>query len=696
MRRLSCLVAVVVFFGVVSTASAGTGAQLTWTPTSKNFGSVNAGSPSANQDFVLRNVGTVQTTGAITFTQGGSSGQFTIDTTDCSAPLTAAGTVGDRCTVHTRFTPDANAVGLYKATLKAAATPGGGPQINLSGTALNAHVTISPLAFDFGETVVGGNSGSHPFLVRNDGNLPTGFNLTFGTTGGDAGMFVDAGGSTCFLNEQLAAAGNPGDTCVLSYKFHPTAKGNRKTTLFAMATPGGKATSALSGTATQAHLTITPGNANLGSANVGSTSGTTQSFTVTNNGTATSGTLHTTFGGTNPGDFSTTGPDGCNGTTLAVGATCSFTAQFTPSAVGNRNAKVIEGESSGPVTVQAGLSGTGVGSKLTITPSSWNYGSVNYGQGASSAPKTFTLKNTGNAPSGGAPGLGGVGDTSDFGLNPGTCVGAFPLAPGASCTFSYTFTPTAAGTRVAAFSINTTPYDQATLTLTGKGTLAVLVISPTNNDFGNVNYGNAESAGPQTFTVTNNGDVASGAVTTGISGSGDFVISNDSCNGNPVAANGGQCTFDVTYTPSAAGSAPASSATVTTPGGKEGDPSATLEGFGQLAILAEDATSEGGDFGSSVSGTASRTIVLTNNGDVESGQINDLSLSVEGANADDFTVYGPLDGCSTVTLGTGGDTCSFRVDFTPSTPDPETADIKVTTSAPNEAPLQIDLTGQST
>jgi hypothetical protein len=223
MRRLSLLSAAVaaLALGMTSTASAA-GAQLALIPTSKNFGNQLAGTSSGTFTFVLRNKGTATagTTTPISVTLAGNNPtQFAFDASACGPTLAA----GAQCAIDTRFTPGAGAMGLQKAQLKVASNPGGGPHADLSGFAQNAHLTISPLASSFGEAVVGQDGSSQIFMVRNDGNLPSG-PVTFGTSGGDAGMFVDDG-STC--GASLAAAGNPGDTCTLIYKFHPTAKGNR-------------------------------------------------------------------------------------------------------------------------------------------------------------------------------------------------------------------------------------------------------------------------------------------------------------------------------------------------------------------------------------------------------------------------------------------------------------------------------------
>ena len=72
---------------------------------------------------------------------------------------------------------------------------------------------------------------------------------------------------------------------------------------------------------------------------------------------------------------------------------------------------------------------------------------------------------------------------------------------------------------------------------------ASLSISPTSFNFGTVAPGDS---GNQTFTVSNSGGSASGALTSSVGGTNptNFVISSDTCNGIALTA-GSSCTLDV-------------------------------------------------------------------------------------------------------------------------------------------------------
>jgi hypothetical protein len=111
------------------------------------------------------------------------------------------------------------------------------------------------------------------------------------------------------------------------------------------------------------------------------------------------------------------------------------------------------------------------------------------------------------------------------------------------------------------------------------GPPAVLSITPTSHDFGNVPIGTASA--PRTFVVTNSGG-QSGVVTYTISGAHEFRVSNDLCTGRTLAT-GGTCSFDVRFIPPgppAPGLGPhEATLAVDAPGTSA---SASLAGFGTL------------------------------------------------------------------------------------------------------------------
>jgi Protein of unknown function (DUF1573) len=95
-----------------------------------------------------------------------------------------------------------------------------------------------------------------------------------------------------------------------------------------------------------------------------------------------------------------------------------------------------------------GLTGTGSGSTVTVSTSSLDLNGSTGGQtvGTTSAPQTLTLTNNGTTPLA----IASITASGDF-AETNTCGSS--LAPGASCTITVTFTPTAAGSRTGVVTI---------------------------------------------------------------------------------------------------------------------------------------------------------------------------------------------------------------------------------------------------
>src|SRR5258708_35801251 len=78
--------------------------------------------------------------------------------------------------------------------------------------------------------------------------------------------------------------------------------------------------------------------------------------------------------GLNHGDFAQT--NDC-GTTVAVGASCTFSVTFTPTAIGNRSAAVSITDNATGSPQQVSLAGTGFGPMVTLNPTSLSFGNLN-------------------------------------------------------------------------------------------------------------------------------------------------------------------------------------------------------------------------------------------------------------------------------------------------------------------------------
>lgn len=188
--------------------------------------------------------------------------------------------------------------------------------------------------------------------------------------------------------------------------------------------------------------------------------------------------------------------------------------------------------------------------------------------------------------------------------------------------------------------------------------MATLTIAPALQDYGDVVMGMTSS--PITFTVTNTGMVASGAMTANLggSGAGDFTVGANSCTGMHLAP-AGTCTVVVTFSPSAVHSA---MATLTATDGTAMAP-ATLEGRG-VPPVGLSITPSPYNFGTATVGTptAAHTFTVTNLGGTASAV---LDIQLGGLDSTQFMLGADM--CSTHTLAAHA-TCTVDVIYGPTSP----------------------------
>ena len=180
-----------------------------------------------------------------------------------------------------------------------------------------------------------------------------------------------------------------------------------------------------------------------------------------NNGTTTLNIGNIVITGTNAGDFAQTHT--C-GSSLAVGASCSISVTFKPTASGSRSAAVDITDNASGSPQKVTLSGIGTTAKLS--PTSLSFGSVVID--TTSPAKTVTLTNVGTTTFK-ITNIAITGtDAGDF-AQTHTC--GTSLAIGASCSIGVTFKPTASGSRSAAVDItDTAGGSPQMISLSGTGT----------------------------------------------------------------------------------------------------------------------------------------------------------------------------------------------------------------------------------
>ena len=192
--------------------------------------------------------------------------------------------------------------------------------------------------------------------------------------------------------------------------------------------------------------------------------------------------------------------------------------------------------------------------QFSVSSTTLTFGNV--GVGATSAQQV-TVTNTSAVPQ--APLVAGGGTSSPFyGV---TNCGVPTLPPGGTCTFDYSYSPTALGPSNRSTSITVGGTDYAVL-LAGTGVVnPAITVSSTTLNFGNVGVG-ATSA--QQVTVTNTSALPQAPLAAGGGTSSPFNgVTN--C-GVPTLPPGSTCTFDYGYSPTALGPSNGS-ASITVGGG---------------------------------------------------------------------------------------------------------------------------------
>jgi hypothetical protein len=255
-------------------------------------------------------------------------------------------------------------------------------------------------------------------------------------------------------------------------------------------------------------------------------------------GTATSGqtvSLTNTGGDTLAvNSITSTGPfaatNGCPAT-LAPNQSCTSSVTFKPTAMGPIAGTVKMSTSAGDRTVN--LSGTGLATLLTASPTTVAFGNVNANN---TAKLPFTVTNTGNTATTSLKYTLPANVTKTD-----TCGQA--LGAGASCTVTLTWLPT--GPSTLSGNVTVASQDsQASVSLSGTGLQAVMGASPTALAFGTQQTGTTVT---KTVMLTNSGNAAATSLELSVP-SGYLQSSN--C--GTSLAGGASCTVQVSFTPSAA------------------------------------------------------------------------------------------------------------------------------------------------
>jgi len=304
-------------------------------------------------------------------------------------------------------------------------------------------------------------------------------------------------------------------------------------------------------------VALSPAKLDFGTQIIASTSAE-QTLLISNPGSTPVAFSGAILSGSAAGDFPLTVP--CSGQ-ISVGGNCAISAAFRPTAAGQRTAQLILTDNAPAGRQAASLMGKGTGPGVVFSTTTLSFALQPVG--VTSSPLSATLTNSGDQ----SLTLGSISitgpNTGDF-LQTNTC-GVLPVSiqPGATCTFSVTFTssPTGGLVRTASLTITDNALDSPqSVLLIGNVTSPEVSFSPAAETFAPQIVGTSSSS--QAIKLSNVGNAALTIQSLQLTGpdSADFNQSSD-CPISPatLAASSG-CTITAAFTPSAIG---AETATIT-------------------------------------------------------------------------------------------------------------------------------------
>ena len=218
--------------GSTSAAATQTVSSISLSTFSLLFGNQVVGTRSATQQVTIANVGTT----TLTFTGFSWSPNFS-DSNNCGGSLAP----GRSCRVNVVFAP--TTTGVLTGTLTITDSDITSPQVvALTGTGIQAGVSLSPVSWNFGTVPRRTTSPSQTFVLANTGSAILNINA-IGLAGTNPGQFIITS-RTC--GNTLAV----GATCNINVAFAPNRSGNFSATLrIADNAPNSPHTATLTGTA---------------------------------------------------------------------------------------------------------------------------------------------------------------------------------------------------------------------------------------------------------------------------------------------------------------------------------------------------------------------------------------------------------------------------------------------------------------
>ena len=656
--------------GTFNVALAGNGvgdANITVSPLALNFGNVRIDS-SVQQTISVTNDGIIPLIISSLNITGLDSANFQL--ADSSGFTLAP---GGTQSVSVIFSP--LSVGGKTAALRISSNdPDENPfDVGLAGVGIAPDISVSPVAFDYGNIVVG-QSASQTFTVTNPGSDTLHVSST-SLVGAFSGEFQILSGGGVFVLAPTAQRS-------ITVNFSPTSVGFKNAALRLVSDDPDEPVkdTPLSGTGVIPDIAVSPDSIAFGSVEINATA--THSFTISNAGTSVLTVSNVTITGVNNSEFTI-----ANITTplaIAPGDSSVGVVNFTPLSPGIKQAALqIESDDpdENPVTIP--MSGTGVpipAPNISVTPSALSFGDVEINH---SALQMLNVVNRGtadlilfNTTIVGA-------DAADFAVL--TTVDSLIVLPNDTAKIDVRFSPVTTGAKSASLQIFSNDPDQGMLSVALSGTgvaFADIAVSPTSVEFGNVAFGDSTD---QTVKIINFGTADLTILSTSITGDTTGQFSVVSLSNSVIAPNDTQ-TVLLRYRATRAGVFAANLNI------SSNDPDASSLDVLLTArtVVADISVSPASfDFRDVPVETAVSNTFTVANDSAGMDVLTVTSTELLGTDAGDFAI---LSGGAPFSLSPG-DSLEIVVQFTPTTVDSKAVVLRFSSNDPDEPVLDVAIRG---
>ncbi|PNG50259.1 hypothetical protein WDL1P1_00303 (plasmid) [Variovorax sp. WDL1] len=557
---------------------------------------------------------------------------FAIDTQGCS--MLPAG--GD-CTMLVSYLPQT--AGLHTGTLTVHGA-GAKAEAQLLGNSvpLLSDVEISDSGWNFGTWKVGTTSTSKQLAIKNTGTAPVSLSQPY---------LLEAGGGDFKLSDNCGGSLAPGNTCIVTVSFTPTALGQR---MGALRVKSGEKVRdvwllGIGGTET-IPTTPTPKLVTSSTVDFGTLepdAGTvTRTVTLVNAGTKALQLSAAALKGADAGSF--TLQNQCP-EALAERATCAIDVSLNPTGHKSYSAslELASDDPASPAAVGLVARSVALNSKLVAAPTTVDFGETTLN---AAVKRTVRLTNTGTV-------AANVMQTSASPASSFVVLSGCTdeLAPQGTCDLEVQFSAAALDYAGGSLTVTTGEGQNLQIPLTGYVISPRIQVAPATVDFGSVGVG--LTAATKTVDVTNTGRLPLEVKGIGVTDPERFSSSNN-C-GTPLQPNQ-SCQVAVSFTPLDGNQALASLAI------ENNDPRqplalVTLKGQGLVGeVSVSPASLEFGEVAKDVA-SAAKTVTVTNPGP------GSIRVSSVGVRAPGNQVFSLANDCGSAM--DAGASCSIAVQFTP-------------------------------